>query len=136
MDKKSDFFFSSRRRHTRWTGDWSSDVCSSDLGAGYNSAGRFYEEADQLLGMTPTRYRSGGAGTEIQFAIGQCSLGSILVARSARGLCSIMMGDDPAALAHELHDRFPKAQLIGGDAKFERWVAQVVGLVEHRSEER
>src|SRR5690348_18498941 len=25
------FFFSSRRRHTRWTGDWSSDVCSSDL---------------------------------------------------------------------------------------------------------
>src|SRR5690348_17869382 len=27
------FFFSSRRRHTRWTGDWSSDVCSSDLAA-------------------------------------------------------------------------------------------------------
>ncbi|HWS68838.1 MAG TPA: bifunctional DNA-binding transcriptional regulator/O6-methylguanine-DNA methyltransferase Ada [Steroidobacteraceae bacterium] len=105
-------------------------VTDAIYGAGYNSAGRFYEEADQLLGMTPTRYRSGGAGTEIQFAIGQCSLGSILVARSARGLCSIMMGDDPAALAHELHDRFPKAQLIGGDAKFERWVAQVVGLVE------
>jgi len=66
----------------------------------------FYEEADQLLGMTPHPIPFGGAGTEIQFAIGQCSLGSILVARSARGLCSIMMGDDPAALAHELHDRF------------------------------
>src|SRR5256885_10328525 len=26
------FFFSSRRRHTRLQGDWSSDVCSSDLG--------------------------------------------------------------------------------------------------------
>src|SRR5580765_8743948 len=30
---KNCFFFSSRRRHTRWTGDWSSDVCSSDLPA-------------------------------------------------------------------------------------------------------
>src|SRR5690348_17484353 len=34
------FFFSSRRRHTRWTGDWSSDVCSSDLDPG-NSDGSF-----------------------------------------------------------------------------------------------
>src|SRR6267154_4696247 len=99
------FFFSSRRRHTRWTGDWSSDVCSSDLGAGYGSAGRFYEQADQLLGMTPTRYRSGGADTEIRFAIGECSLGSILVACSARGICAITMGDDPQALARELQDR-------------------------------
>src|SRR6266487_2766948 len=32
MSKIGCFFFSSRRRHTRWTGDWSSDVCSSDLG--------------------------------------------------------------------------------------------------------
>ena len=99
--------------------------------AGYGSSGRFYEEADQLLGMTPTRYRSGGADTEILFAVGQCSLGSILVARSARGLCSIMMGDDPEALTRELHDRFPRARLIGGDAQFEQWVAQVVGFVEH-----
>jgi AraC family transcriptional regulator, regulatory protein of adaptative response / methylated-DNA-[protein]-cysteine methyltransferase len=98
--------------------------------AGYGSSGRFYEEADQLLGMTPTRYRSGGADTEIRFAVGQCSLGSILVARSARGLCSIMMGDDPQALTRELHDRFPRARLIGGDAQFEQWVAQVIGLVE------
>ena len=98
--------------------------------AGYGSSGRFYEEADQLLGMTPTRYRSGGADTEIRFAVGQCSLGSILVARSARGLCSIMMGDDPEALTRELHDRFPRARLIGGDAQFEQWVAQVIGFVE------
>jgi AraC family transcriptional regulator, regulatory protein of adaptative response / methylated-DNA-[protein]-cysteine methyltransferase len=99
--------------------------------AGYGSSGRFYEEAGQLLGMTPTRYRSGGADTEILFAVGQCSLGSILVARSARGLCSIMMGDDPEALTRELHDRFPRARLVGGDAQFEQWVAQVIGLVEH-----
>src|SRR5437870_8743812 len=32
------FFFSSRRRHTRWPRDWSSDVCSSDL---YTPDGEF-----------------------------------------------------------------------------------------------
>jgi AraC family transcriptional regulator of adaptative response/methylated-DNA-[protein]-cysteine methyltransferase len=108
----------------------SGTVTSAIYGAGYGSAGRFYEQADQLLGMTPTRYRSGGADTEIRFAIGECSLGPILVACSARGICAIMMGDDPQALARELQDRFPKAHLVGGDAQFERWIAQVVGLVE------
>ncbi len=108
----------------------SGTITNAIYDAGYGSSGRFYEEADQVLGMTPTRYRSGGADTEIRFAVGQCSLGSILVARSARGLCSIMMGDDPQALVRELHDRFPKARLIGGDAQFEQWVAQVVGFVE------
>ena len=80
--------------------------------------------------MTPTRYRAGGADTEIRFAIGQCSLGAILVARSDRGVCAILMGDDPDALARDLQDRFPRARLIGGDAEFEQLVAKVVGFVE------
>jgi AraC family transcriptional regulator of adaptative response/methylated-DNA-[protein]-cysteine methyltransferase len=105
-------------------------VTDAIYGAGYGSAGRFYEEADHVLGMTPTRFRSGGADMEIRFTIGQCSLGAILVARSARGLCSIMLGDDRKALAGELQQRFPKARLIGGDAQFEQWVAQVVDFVE------
>jgi len=108
----------------------SETVTDAIYGAGYGSSGRFYEEAGQVLGMTPGRYRSGGADTEIRFAIGQSSLGSILVARSPRGVCSIMMGDDPHQLARELQDRFPKARLIGADADFEQWVAKVVGLVE------
>ena len=98
--------------------------------AGYNSGGRFYAEADNVLGMTPTRYRAGGADTEIRFAIGQCSLGAILVARSDRGVCAISMGDDPDALARDLQDRFPKAALVGGDVEFEQWVARVIGFVE------
>jgi len=105
-------------------------VTDAIYGAGYGSAGRFYEQADQVLGMTPSRYRAGGSDTEIRFAIGQCSLGSILVARSARGVCAIMMGDDPDQLARELQDRFPKAHLIGDDAQFGEWVAKVVGFVE------
>jgi AraC family transcriptional regulator of adaptative response/methylated-DNA-[protein]-cysteine methyltransferase len=98
--------------------------------AGFGSSGRFYGQSQALLGMTPTRYRAGGADTEIRFAIGECSLGSILVAASQQGVCSILLGDDPEALVRDLQDRFPRARLIGGDADFERLVAQVVGLVE------
>jgi AraC family transcriptional regulator of adaptative response/methylated-DNA-[protein]-cysteine methyltransferase len=80
--------------------------------------------------MKPTDYRAGGANTEIRFAIGECSLGSILVAQSGRGVCAILMGDDPDALARDLQDRFPQGHLIGGDADFEDLVAKVVGFVE------
>lgn len=105
-------------------------VTEAIYGAGYGSSGRFYEEAGQLLGMTPSDYRAGGANSTIRFALGECSLGSILVACSGRGICSILIGDDPQTLAHDLQDRFPAAELIGGDAGFEQLVARVVGLVE------
>lgn len=98
--------------------------------AGYNANGRFYSESNRLLGMTPTAFRTGGADTVIRFAIGECSLGAILVAASERGVCAILIGDDPDMLARDLQDRFAKAELIGGDAGFEQWVATVVGFVE------
>lgn len=98
--------------------------------AGYNSNSRFYEESNRLLGMTPKSFRTGGADAVIRFAVGECSLGAILVAASERGVCAILMGDDPDLLARDLQDRFPKADLIGGDAEFERLVAKVVGFVE------
>jgi len=105
-------------------------VTDAIFGAGYNSSSRFYEKSGDLLGMTPTTYRSGGANTEIRFAIGECSLGSILVARSTRGVCAISLGDNPETLARELQDRFPQARLIGDDAEFAALVARVVGFVE------
>jgi AraC family transcriptional regulator of adaptative response/methylated-DNA-[protein]-cysteine methyltransferase len=98
--------------------------------SGYNSNSPFYREAQQVLGMTPTIYRSGGVDADIRFAVGECSLGSILVARSEIGVCAILLGDDPDALVRILQDRFPRATLIGGDTEFERVVAQVVGFVE------
>ncbi|OJW49964.1 MAG: bifunctional transcriptional activator/DNA repair enzyme protein Ada [Candidatus Accumulibacter sp. 66-26] len=108
----------------------SATVSEAIYGAGYGSNGRFYEESAQVLGMTPGAYRAGGADAEIRFAIGQCALGAILVAQSARGVCAILLGDDPEALARDLQDRFPAAHLIGGDAAFEQVVARVVGFVE------
>jgi AraC family transcriptional regulator, regulatory protein of adaptative response / methylated-DNA-[protein]-cysteine methyltransferase len=98
--------------------------------AGYNSSGRFYENSDRVLGMTPTRYRAGGADTEIRFAVGRCSLGEILVAATGRGVCAIFLGDDADTLVHDLQDRFPRATLVGGDTDFEHLVAKVVGFVE------
>ena len=108
----------------------SATVTEAIYSAGYNSNGRFYAQAGEVLGMTPSSYRAGGANTEIRFAIGACSLGAILVAASARGVCAILMGDDPGELARDLQDRFPQATLIGGDRDFEQLVATVVGFVE------
>ncbi|HKA41727.1 MAG TPA: bifunctional DNA-binding transcriptional regulator/O6-methylguanine-DNA methyltransferase Ada [Burkholderiales bacterium] len=105
-------------------------VTDAIYGAGYGSNGRFYETSNEVLGMTPSTYRAGGANTEIRFAVGECSLGSILVAKSERGICAISLGDDPRALARDLQDRFPHAKLIGGDRGFEAVVAKVVGFVE------
>lgn len=98
--------------------------------AGYQSSSRFYEKSAQVLGMTPARYRAGGAAQRIHFAVAQCSLGALLVAHSGRGLCAILLGDDPDVLVRDLQDRFAQAQLVGGDAGFELLVAQVVAFVE------
>jgi len=107
-----------------------STVTEAIYDAGYNANSRFYEESDDVLGMTPSAFKAGGADTDIRFAIGQCSLGAILVARSERGVCAIELGEDPDRLARELQDRFPQARLIGDDPAFDRLVAQVVGFVE------
>ena len=97
---------------------------------GFNSSGRFYEKAADMLGMTPSRYRAGGANEEIRFAVEQTSLGAILVASSKKGVASILLGDDPDELVRNLQDRFPRAYLIGADRNYEALVARVVGLVE------
>jgi AraC family transcriptional regulator of adaptative response/methylated-DNA-[protein]-cysteine methyltransferase len=98
--------------------------------AGFNSASRFYETSGQFLGMTPTDFRAGGADMEIRFAVGQCALGSVLVAQSAKGVCAILLGDDPDALVRDLQDRFPRATFLGGEAAFEQTVARVIAFVE------
>jgi len=101
-------------------------VTEAFLEAGYGSNGRFYEASTGVLGMSPTHYRSGGAQEVLTFAVGQCSLGAILVASSAKGVAAILLGDDPETLVRDLEDRFPRARLVGGDAAYEQLVAQVV----------
>jgi AraC family transcriptional regulator of adaptative response/methylated-DNA-[protein]-cysteine methyltransferase len=125
-----DYAVAHRAQRVRNKLDQSDTVTDAIYDAGYNSSGRFYEVAGQVLGMTPSKFRAGGARTDIRFAIGECSLGSILVACSERGVCAILLGDDPDALVRDLQDKFPRANLIGGDDEFEQLVAKVVGFVE------
>lgn len=98
--------------------------------AGFNSNSRFYEAADHLLGMKPGDYRAAGQNNDIRFAVGQCSLGAILVAQSERGVCAILLGDDPHQLVCDLQDKFRRANLIGADHEFEQLIARVVGFIE------
>jgi AraC family transcriptional regulator, regulatory protein of adaptative response / methylated-DNA-[protein]-cysteine methyltransferase len=89
------------------------------------------------LAITAATSRTGRANdptdpisNEIRCAIGECSLGSVLVAQSPRGVCAILLGDDPSALARDLKQRFPNANLVGGDRDLEKRLAQVIGLIE------
>lgn len=97
--------------------------------AGYSTSSRFYEEAARQLGMLPSQYREGGRGALVRFAISPCSLGAVLVAATERGVCAILLGDDPEQLVRDLKDRLPHAVLKGADADFEETVARVVGLI-------
>lgn len=85
--------------------------------------------------MTPSAYRAGGRGMAVWFAVGQCSLGAILVAESPRGICAILLGDSPQRLVESLQDNFPQAQLLGNDEEFERRIATVVGFVDQPAAE-
>ena len=108
----------------------SGSVTNAMYDAGFNSSGHFYAESSGRLGMTPSAYRAGGSGTQIRFAVAQCWLGAILVATTEKGVCAITLGDDPDRLVRDLQDQFPQAELIGGDATFEKLVAKVIGFIE------
>jgi AraC family transcriptional regulator of adaptative response/methylated-DNA-[protein]-cysteine methyltransferase len=108
----------------------SSSVTAAIYDAGFGSNGRFYEHSDATLGMAPSRYRAGGAGITIRYALAPCSLGMLLVAATDRGVCAIALGDDPQGMQRDLQRRFPRADLRSADAGFERTLAAVVRCVE------
>lgn len=97
--------------------------------AGFGSSGRFYEAAQGMLGMTPSVWQAGGLGEAISFATGDCSLGCVLVATTSKGICAILLGDRPAALADDLAARFPRAG-ISADAAFGDLVERVIAYVD------
>jgi AraC family transcriptional regulator of adaptative response/methylated-DNA-[protein]-cysteine methyltransferase len=126
----AEYAHANRSERVRKTLTGGQSVTTAIYDAGYNSSSRFYEKAGEVLGMTPSAFQEGGTGTQIHFALAETSLGSLLVGMSQRGVCSVLLGDDPDQLARELQDQFPKATLIGGDQRFEAIVSSVVGLVE------
>lgn len=105
-------------------------VTEAIFAAGYNSSGRFYEQASAVLGMTPKAFRAGGAAAAIRYAIDDCALGKVLVAQSAKGICAVLFGDKSADLVRELGTRFPKADIAEGRGAFAGAVAAVIALID------
>lgn len=126
----SEYGAAHRTKRVRKTLSKSQSVTEAIYDAGFNSNSRFYQSANEALGMTPTSFRDGGVNMFIHFAIAECSLGSILVATSERGVCAVLLGDDPVHLVHDLQDQFPKADLVGAESGYEDMVAKVIGLIE------
>jgi AraC family transcriptional regulator of adaptative response/methylated-DNA-[protein]-cysteine methyltransferase len=119
-----------RQKRVRESLKRSNTVTEAIHEAGFNSSGRFYANSEKVLGMTPTTFRTGGKDTTLRFAVGRSSLGEVLVAASDKGIAAILLGDDPQVLVRDLEDRFPKAELVGGDRDFENVVAKVIALIE------
>lgn len=82
--------------------------------AGYGSASRVYERADERLGMSPGAYRDGGRGMAIRFTIVASPLGRLLVGATGRGVCAVALGDDDARLEESLRAEFPSAAIERG----------------------
>ncbi|MEY4545834.1 MAG: methylated-DNA-[protein]-cysteine S-methyltransferase [Pseudomonadota bacterium] len=105
-------------------------VTAASYRAGFGSSSRLHSASQQRLGMTPSRYRAGGQEEQIEFSVGSCSLGALLVAATERGLCAILLGEDAAELEQDLRRRFARAELRAGGAEFQQRVTQVIQFVE------
>ncbi len=108
-------------------------ITEAIYGAGFSSSSRFYERADEILGMTPSEYRNGGSGVAIRFAIAKSTLGLVLVAGTVRGICAIRFGEDRATLEEELRRDFSRASVEKADEEFKKWVTGVVAQIEQPS---
>jgi AraC family transcriptional regulator of adaptative response/methylated-DNA-[protein]-cysteine methyltransferase len=98
--------------------------------AGFNSNGRFYANSWEMLGMTPSDFRSGASGQTIRYTIGKSSLGLTLIAASEKGICAIFFGDEPEGLREDLQATFPRAVIVGADKSFEKLTAKVLAFVD------
>jgi AraC family transcriptional regulator, regulatory protein of adaptative response / methylated-DNA-[protein]-cysteine methyltransferase len=108
-----------------------SAVTDAVYDAGFGSGSRVYEESDRRLGMTPASYRAGGAGAAIRYTTTPTPLGQLLVATTARGICSVTLGADDAELEARLAGEFPLAERERVDAGREEWLDAVIARVAH-----
>lgn len=94
--------------------------------AGYGSSSRVYEQQPTGRGMTPAAYRRGAKGAAIQFTIVDSSLGRLLVAATAKGVCSVKLGDRDETLERDLRAEYPSAIISREPDACAVWVRQIV----------
>ncbi len=105
------------------------DVARAVWGAGYGSYRGAYASAAGM-GMTPGEYRGGAAGLAVEYSTHRTGFGIVLVAWTARGVCAVMLGDDPSALAAELAAEFPAAELAPYAPEGSAWIAAILASLE------
>ncbi len=108
----------------------SASVAEAIYASGYGSGSRVYADASQRLGMTPGKYRRGGEGELIRYGIVPSRLGLLLVAGTARGVCTIAFADEDEELEDLLKERFPKATLEPVDTQLDAWIRKTVAYVD------
>ncbi len=101
------------------------DVTRATHDAGFGSTSRMYDAAPAELGMTPSVYRRKGAGLVVRFATAESAIGIVLVAATAKGICKIAFGDDPAALEAELAQELSEAERIEDKERLAPFIAQI-----------
>lgn len=107
-------------------------VTQAILNAGFPDSSSYYRKVDETLGMTAKQFRKGGDNVSVRYTLADCDLGRCLVAESERGICAILLGDDDARLAADLHELFPAAQDVPADAEFQQRVREVIDAINSR----
>ena len=97
---------------------------------GYGSSSRVYERSNAQLGMTPATYQKGGKGMKLGYTIANAKLGKVLVAATERGVSAVYLGDSDTKLLGELHEEYPKAEIVPAKNGLEKWVKEVVSRTE------
>ena len=105
-------------------------VTQAVYAAGYNASSRFYERSNRALGMKPREFRARGEGLKIRYTIVKSTLGLVLVAGTERGICCVHFGASRSELEQHLKEDFARAEIVEGDAEFERWVKAVVERID------
>ncbi|HEY5468320.1 MAG TPA: methylated-DNA--[protein]-cysteine S-methyltransferase [Coriobacteriia bacterium] len=103
-------------------------VSEAGYGAGFGSARGVYEGASREIGMSPSQYRGGGSGLEIRYTVVPSALGGVLVGRTERGVCAVLL-DEPERLLADLAAEFPGAVLARDDEGLREWASVVVDAV-------
>lgn len=110
-----------------------SDVTAALYDAGFASSSRLYEKASETLGMSPRTYKKGGSGMSMEYAIADCELGRMLVARTEKGVCSVTFGTDDTELIDGLHREFPNATIAAGDERLRPLVEDIIRHISGKS---
>ncbi len=115
----------------------SASVTEAMYEAGYGSSRSLYERSAARLGMTPATYGHGGRGMRIIYTIADCSLGRVLVAATARGVCSVALGDSDSQLIESLFAEYPNASIDSQDTlispSLNLWLNQVLEQLKGKS---